>query len=116
VQPVPGAQASVVQGLLSSHATIADPWHVPAAQRSSLVHASPSSQGLALFAWTHDPATHASSVHGLLSSQLDGHWEVASIVSLVASMRTSRCASRATSLDASDRASIVIESVAGRAS
>ena len=71
VQPLAMSQASVVQGLLSLHATaVLDP-HTPSAQISPTVQAFPSSQALVLLV-LKQPATalQLSMVQGLLSLQL----------------------------------------------
>ncbi len=74
VQPALGSQASVVQGLLSVQNTptlMAEPAHLPRPHVSLLVQALPSSQGRVLAALTQPVlGSHASLVHGLLSSQL----------------------------------------------
>jgi hypothetical protein len=70
VQPLAGAHASLVHGLLSLQLGAAPPTHEPPAHVSAVVHALPSLQGEVLFACTQPVAgLHESSVHPLLSLQ-----------------------------------------------
>jgi hypothetical protein len=70
MQPVAGLQESSVQGLASSHVDKPPLTQTPPAHTSSFVHASPSSQGALLFAWTHPVAgSQESSVQSLASLQ-----------------------------------------------
>jgi hypothetical protein len=70
VHPVAAAQLSAVQTFPSSQLGGAPAVQAPPAHVSPTVHAFPSSQGFALFTWTHPVAgLHESSVQGLLSLQ-----------------------------------------------
>src|SRR5437870_4052163 len=71
VQPLAGSHASSVHGLPSSQPRGPWPAQVPSVQVSSVVQASPSSQG-PVFRVCPQPVreSHVSSVHGLPSSQL----------------------------------------------
>ena len=70
--PVLGLHVSSVQPLPSSQFIAAPDWQLPPPQTSFRVHAFPSSQGAALFAYTHALVLglHASSVHTFPSSQI----------------------------------------------
>ena len=69
-QPLALSHASSVQGLLSLQTTAFPLAHAPAAHASPVVHASPSSQALALNAWLQPPTgLQLSVVHEFLSSQ-----------------------------------------------
>jgi hypothetical protein len=62
-------QSPVAGSHVSSPGQASTPAHVPPAQTSPAVHATPSSHGLVLVVYWHVPVLHASSVHGLESSQ-----------------------------------------------
>ncbi len=67
--PVVKSQPSAVQALLSLQSLLLPARHALAAQTSLTVHGLPSLQGRLLAVWTQPlVASHASSVHGLLSS------------------------------------------------
>jgi hypothetical protein len=73
VQPLAGSQASSVQGLPSLQSGAEPPTQLPPEHASPVVHASPSSQGSVLFAYTQPEAgSQLSSVQPLLSLQLIG--------------------------------------------
>jgi len=71
-QPLAEAHVSVVQGLWSSQSSAEPPPQLPPPHCSPAVQASPSSQGPAVLVWTHEPPTHESAVHALVSEQLIG--------------------------------------------
>ncbi len=71
--PLAGSQASWLHGLASSQSLTLPPLHAPASHRSPKSQALPSLHGTALGVCTQPVATlHASSVHGLASSQALG--------------------------------------------
>jgi hypothetical protein len=69
LQPSLGSQISLVQGLASSQLTLAAGTQLPLMQPSPVVQTLPSSQLPLLGVLVHLPATHASAVQGLASSQ-----------------------------------------------
>src|SRR3990172_3473892 len=70
-QPRAGSQLSSVQTFPSSQMRAGPPTHVPPAQASPVVQASPSLHGAVLFTWAQPVAgSQPSSVHTLPSSQL----------------------------------------------
>ena len=68
VQPVPGAQASIVQSFWSSQ-FFALPLHVVPEHESLTVHSLPSSQPPLIAVCWHAPFTQASAVQELVSMQ-----------------------------------------------
>jgi len=72
LQPVGGAQKSLVQALWSSQLSAAPLTHWPAVQLSPAVHALPSSQASVVLVCTQRPVAQASVVQGLSSSQTMG--------------------------------------------
>jgi hypothetical protein len=70
LQPVTGSQLSSVHGSPSLQSVLPVPAHVPAVQVSLAVHGLPSSHAPVRLVWVQPLAVQASSVQGLLSSQL----------------------------------------------
>ena len=76
MQPLAGSQASEVQGFLSSQLTLAPPPQLPFPQVSPWVQGLPSLQATLLATWVQAPPTQASTVQGLVSSQLSSPMQV----------------------------------------